>query len=41
MPISGIAMLATMGLMAVVPAVDMWLPRRARRPGAGTDDDDG
>lgn len=34
-PISGVAMLVTMGLMAAVPTVDMWLPRRARQLGAG------
>ncbi|MCK6590218.1 MAG: hypothetical protein L6Q76_21835 [Polyangiaceae bacterium] len=35
MPISGIAMLVVMGIISIVPAIDMWLPRPARRP---TDD---
>jgi hypothetical protein len=30
MPISGVAMLVTLGVMALVPAVDMWLPRARR-----------
>lgn len=47
MPASGVAMLVTMGAIALVPAIDMWLPRPARRAGAaslkeaddGADDD--
>ncbi|WP_437738745.1 hypothetical protein [Sorangium sp. So ce1335] len=31
MPISGVAMLLSLGAMAVVSTVDMWLPRRTRR----------
>ncbi|HTN86548.1 MAG TPA: hypothetical protein VL242_22765 [Sorangium sp.] len=31
MPISGVAMLLSLGAMAVVSTVDMWLPRRSRR----------
>jgi uncharacterized membrane protein len=31
MPISGILMLLAMGIIAIVPAIDMWLPRPARR----------
>lgn len=31
MPISGIAMLLAMGVIAVVPAIDMWLPRPPRK----------
>jgi hypothetical protein len=34
MPISGVAMFATMGAMAAVSTVDMWLPRRLRRGAA-------
>jgi hypothetical protein len=30
MPVSGVAMLVAMGVIAIVPAVDMWLPRPAR-----------
>ncbi|MCC6553166.1 MAG: hypothetical protein IT372_09125 [Polyangiaceae bacterium] len=30
LPISGVAMLATLGMMALVSSVDMWLPRRQR-----------
>ncbi|XYH92592.1 hypothetical protein ACMHYB_32540 [Sorangium sp. So ce1128] len=41
MPISGVAMLLSLGAMAVVSTVDMWLPRRSRRgeaaPPAETD----
>jgi hypothetical protein len=32
MPISGVGMLVVMGIIAIVPAIDMWLPRPARRP---------
>lgn len=31
MPLSGAAMLGTLGSMALVSTVDMWMPRRARR----------
>ncbi|KYF78832.1 hypothetical protein BE11_37695 [Sorangium cellulosum] len=31
MPVSGVAMLLSLGAMAVVSTVDMWLPRRSRR----------
>ena len=31
MPISGAAMLITLTVIAVVPTIDMWLPRRGRR----------
>lgn len=31
MPISGVAMLVAMGIIAIVPAIDMWLPRPVRR----------
>ncbi len=31
MPISGVGMLVVMGIIAIVPAIDMWLPRPARR----------
>jgi hypothetical protein len=31
MPVSGVSMLVIMGVIAIVPAVDMWLPRPARR----------
>ncbi len=37
MPVSGVAMLITLGLVALYPTVDMWLPRprRAGEPSAG------
>lgn len=31
MPISGAAMLITLSVIALVPTIDMWLPRRGRR----------
>jgi hypothetical protein len=34
MPVSGVAMLVTLGALAIVPAIDMWLPRPARRAGS-------
>lgn len=39
MPISGVAMLVVLGIMAAVPSVDMWLPRRSRRGAAAADPD--
>lgn len=39
MPISGVAMLLVLGVMAAVPSVDMWLPRRSRRGAAAADPD--
>ncbi|WP_437719984.1 hypothetical protein [Sorangium sp. So ce861] len=39
MPISGVAMLLSLGAMAVVSTVDMWLPRRWRRGEAAPLDD--
>ncbi|KYF99508.1 hypothetical protein BE20_31120, partial [Sorangium cellulosum] len=39
MPISGVAMLLSLGAMAVVSTVDMWLPRRSRRGEAAPLDD--
>jgi hypothetical protein len=38
MPLSGVAMLGALGTMALVSTVDMWMPRRARRPEPGGDD---
>ncbi|WP_437668684.1 hypothetical protein [Sorangium sp. So ce131] len=38
MPISGVAMLLSLGAMALVSTVDMWLPRRPRRGPAGPDE---
>jgi hypothetical protein len=37
MPVSGVAMLLSLGAMAVVSTVDMWLPRRSRRGEAGSE----
>jgi len=34
MPISGVLMLVVLGIVALVPTVDMWLPRRSRRAAA-------
>jgi hypothetical protein len=34
-PVSGVAMLVVLGLMAIVPTIDMWLPRRGRRDAEG------
>ncbi|WP_437283367.1 hypothetical protein WME90_23160 [Sorangium sp. So ce375] len=39
MPISGVAMLLSLGAMAVVSTVDMWLPRRSRRSEAAPADE--
>lgn len=39
MPISGVAMLLSLGAMAVVSTVDMWLPRRSRRSEAALADE--
>jgi uncharacterized membrane protein len=39
MPISGILMLVAMGIIAIVPAIDMWLPRPARRAADAGDRD--
>jgi hypothetical protein len=39
MPISGVAMLLSLGAMAVVSTVDMWLPRRSRRGEAAPADE--
>ncbi|WP_437963285.1 hypothetical protein WMF04_26555 [Sorangium sp. So ce260] len=39
MPISGVAMLLSLGAMAVVSTVDMWLPRRSRRGEAASLDE--
>jgi len=34
-PVSGAAMLITLTIVALVPTIDMWLPRAQRRPPAG------
>jgi hypothetical protein len=39
MPISGIGMLFVMGIISIVPAIDMWLPRPARRAADAGDRD--
>ena len=39
LPVSGVAMLGVLGVMAIVPTIDMWLPPVRRGPKAPESDE--